>query len=403
MKYGELFSSAIKALRSNILRTALTMLGIVIGIASVIMILSLGQGASQAITDQVSSLGTNLIIVIPGTQQPGRISTTNTLKYTDAEAIAVKNAVPNVSNVTAQISINASVVANGQNKNLSVLGVGADYASIYSLSMDQGEFITPENVISDARVAVLGPTVVTDLFGIDASPIGQTVTIKSRSFRVVGVMVAKGSSGFTNPDETVYIPVTTGMRELLGQDFVSAIIVSATNADQVTQTMTDIQSFLLDRHKITDPTLADFTIRSSKDAISILGTITGILTGGLAGIAAISLVVGGIGIMNIMLVTVTERTREIGLLKAIGAKRKDILTQFLIEAVVLTLSGGIVGIIIGISFTFIITRFAPIPFILSPVSIILAVGVSTVVGLIFGIYPAQRAAKLSPIDALRYE
>ncbi|MFI5265260.1 MAG: ABC transporter permease [Candidatus Levyibacteriota bacterium] len=403
MQYTELFSSAIKALRSNILRTALTMLGIVIGIASVIMILSLGQGASQAITDQVSSLGTNLIIVIPGTQQPGRVTSTDTLKYTDVEALAGKIASPNVSSVRPQVSINAAVVANGQNKNIPVQGVGADYASIYSLSVDQGEFVTQDDVAAGTRVAVLGPTVVTDLFGADASPIGQTITIKSRSFRVIGVTAAKGSSGFTNPDETVYIPVTTGMREILGQDYVAAVVLSATNPNEIDQTMTDIKNFLLDRHKITDPTLADFTIRSSKDAISILGTITGILTGGLAGIAAISLVVGGIGIMNIMLVTVTERTREIGLLKAIGAKRKDILTQFLIEAVVLTLSGGVVGIIIGISFTFIITRFAPIPFVLSPVSIILAVGVSTVVGLIFGIYPAQRAAKLSPIDALRYE
>lgn len=403
MKYDELFSSAVRALRGNILRTALTMLGIIIGIASVIMILSLGQGASNAITSQVSSLGTNLIIVIPGTQQPGRVSVANTLKLSDEVALTAKNAVPNISAGTAQVSLNAEVVANGQNKNLSILGVGTSYPDIYSLSMNKGGFIAPEDVSSYARVAVLGPTVVTDLFGIGADPVGQTITIKSRSFRVIGVTEPKGSSGFTNPDETVYIPVTTAMRQLLGQTYISAIVLSATNANEVTQTMTDVQNFLLDRHKITDPANADFTIRSSKDAISILGTITGILTGGLAGIAAISLVVGGIGIMNIMLVTVTERTREIGLLKAIGAKRRDILAQFLIEAVVLTVSGGIIGIIIGISFTFIITRFAPIPFILSPISIVLAVGVSTIVGVIFGIYPAQRAAKLSPIDALRYE
>ncbi len=403
MNYTELFSSAIKALRSNILRTALTMLGIIIGIASVIMILSLGQGASQAITSQVASLGTNLIIIIPGTQKPGEISNTTTLKYTDAEALAQPGAVPNIGAVTPIVTLNAPVAANGQSKNITVNGVSPSYADVYSLALDQGTFIGQDDVEANSRVAVLGPTVVTDLFGADSNPIGQIITIKSRAFRVIGVTAAKGSSGFSNPDETVYIPVTTGMTELLGQDYVGAVIVSATNADQIDQTMTDIKNFLLDRHKITDPSLADFTIRSSKDAISILGTITGILTGGLAGIAAISLVVGGIGIMNIMLVTVTERTREIGLLKAIGAKRKDILTQFLIEAVVLTVSGGIVGIIIGTSFTFLITRFAPIPFVLSPISIILAVGVSTLVGIIFGIYPAQRAARLSPIDALRFE
>lgn len=403
MQYTELFSSAIRALRGNLLRTALTMLGIVIGIASVIMILSLGQGASKAITDQVSSLGANLIIVIPGTQEPGRVSASNTLTMADANALAQKNAIGNVNGVAAQVSLNAEIVANGQNQNASILGVGSDYADINSISINQGEFITPEDVNGYSRVAVLGPDIVDDFFGEGADPVGQTITIKAKSFRIIGVTAPKGSSGFTNPDATVYIPVTTGMRQLLGQDYVSAIVVSAKNADEVDQTMADIKTFLLDRHKITDPALADFTIRSSKDAISILGTITGILTGGLAGIAAISLVVGGIGIMNIMLVTVTERTREIGLLKAIGAKRKDILTQFLIEAVVLTVSGGIVGIIIGVSFTFLITLVAPIPFILSPVSILLAVGVSSIVGVIFGIYPAQRAARLSPIDALRYE
>lgn len=403
MKYGELFSSAVRALRGNLLRTALTMLGIVIGIASVIMILSLGQGASEAITSQVSSLGTNLIIVIPGTQEPGRAGVSNTLTLADEEALTKPNAVPNISAGAAQVSLNAEIVANGQNESASVMGVGANYADINSITVSQGEFITQEDVDGYSRVAVLGPEIVNNIFGEGADPVGQTITIKSRSFRIIGVTETKGSSGFTNPDATIYIPVTTGMRQLLGQDYVSAIVLSATNAEEVDQTMTDVRDFLLDRHKITDPANADFTIRSSKDAISILGTITGILTGGLAGIAAISLVVGGIGIMNIMLVTVTERTREIGLLKAIGAKRKDILSQFLIEAVVLTLSGGIVGIIIGVSFTFLITRFAPIPFVLSPVSIILAVGVSSIVGVIFGIYPAQRAARLSPIDALRYE
>ncbi len=403
MKYGELLSSAVRALRGNLLRSALTMLGIIIGIASVIMIVSLGEGASQAITSQVSSLGTNLVFVIPGTQQPGRISAPNTLKYSDVQAMGVKNALPSISEVSAQVSLNAEIVANGQNKNVSVLGISSTYADINSLEIFQGDFIAPEDENTYSRVAVLGPTVVSDLFGADANPIGQTVTIKGRSFRIIGFTQTKGSSSFSNPDDSVYIPVTTAMKVLLGQDYVSAVLVNAKDANSVEAAKDDITTFLLDRHKITDPALADFTIRSSKDAISILGSITGILTAGLAGIAAISLVVGGIGIMNIMLVTVTERTREIGLLKAIGAKRKDILTQFLIEAIVLTVLGGIIGIILGTSFTFLITRFAPIPFILSPVSIIIAVGVSSVVGVVFGIYPALRAARLSPIDALRFE
>lgn len=404
MNYAQIIRSAIKALKGNLLRTALTMLGIVIGIASVILIISLGQGASSSITSQVSSLGTNLIFVIPGKQVPGRPPTSsNSLTYKDSLALTDKTRLPDVGAVSAQVTTNAEVVANGQNKNTTIIGVGSAYADINSFEMAQGEFISPEDESNYSRVAVLGPTVVEDLFGADAEPIGETITIKSRSFRVIGVTKEKGSTSFSNPDETVYIPVTTGMKVLLGQDYVHAISLEAQSSEKVDQTVEEVQAFLLDQHKIEDPALADFTIRSSKEALSTLGAITSVLTGMLAGIAAISLVVGGIGIMNIMLVTVTERTREIGLLKAIGAKQKDILTQFLIESVVLTISGGIVGILVGVSLAFLITRFAPIPFILDPMSILIAVGVSTIVGLIFGIYPARRAAKLSPIEALRHE
>lgn len=404
MHYTQSVRSAIRALRGNLLRTALTMLGIIIGIASVILIISLGQGASSSITSQVSSLGTNLIFVVPGNQQPGRPPvSTNTLTYDDAIALSDKTRLPSIGNVSAQVTTNAEVVANGQNNNTTVLGVGTLYADINSLEMEQGEFITPEDESGYGRVAVLGPLVVEDLFGVDSNPIGETITIKSRSFRVIGVTKEKGSTGFSNPDETIYVPVTTAMKVLLGQDFVQAISLQAIDVQRVDETMDEIRTFLLDQHKITDPTLADFTIRSSKDALSTINNITGVLTGMLAGIAAISLVVGGIGIMNIMLVTVTERTKEIGLLKAIGAKRKDILTQFLIESIVLTVSGGVVGIVTGVSLSYLITRFLPIPFIMQPTAILLAVGVSTIVGVVFGIYPAQRAAKLSPIEALRYE
>lgn len=404
MNYAQIIRSAIKALRGNILRTVLTMLGIIIGIASVILIISLGQGATSSITDQVSSLGTNLIFITPGKQTPGRPpQATNSLKYDDAEALADKSRMPDVSAVSAQVSTQAEVVANGQNKNTQISGVDASYADINSLELDQGEFIAPEDVTGYGRVAVLGPDVVTDIFGADANPIGETVTIKSRSFRVIGVTKAKGSTGFTNPDETVYIPVTTALKVLLGQDSVQAILVEGSDPQKIDDTQQEITDLLMDQHKITDPALQDFTVTTSKEALSTVNNITGILTALLSGIAGISLVVGGIGIMNIMLVTVTERTKEIGLLKAIGAKRSDILTQFLIEAVVLTVTGGIAGIILGVSLSFLATRFLPIPFVLQPTAILLAVGVSTIVGVVFGIYPAQRAAKLSPIEALRYE
>ncbi len=404
MNYAQLFASAFRALRSNLLRTGLTMLGIIIGITSVILIISLGQGATESITSQVSSLGTNLIFIQPGKQVPGRPpQVANTLTYEDAAVLADKTKMPEISNVSAIVQTNAEVVANGESKNTTVQGVDSDYAIISSLDVNQGEFISSEDNASLSRVAVLGPEVVTDLFGEGANPVGQTITIKSHSFRVVGVTKSKGSTGFTNPDGSIYIPVTTGMKILLGQNFVSAIELQTLDPKKVDQTIDDVTALLSDRHKITNPDLIDFTVRSSKDALSTLNSITGILTGMLAGIAAISLVVGGIGIMNIMLVTVTERTKEIGLSKAIGAKNKDILTQFLIEAIVLTLSGGVVGMILGVSLDFLITRFLPIPFIVQPLAIILAVGVSTIVGIVFGLYPAQQAAKLSPIEALRYE
>lgn len=404
MNLLEVIRSAIGALRSNVLRTSLTMLGIIIGIASVILIISLAQGATASITSQVSALGSNLIIVIPGVEQRGPaqgINTVTTLSYEDAQAI---KKMPQVTTVSAIVSKRLQVIANGQNVNVTIQGVSEGYASVQSLEISSGEFISEDDDTSLSRVAVIGPQVVTDLFGEGADPIGEIVTVDSRPFRVIGVTKAKGSSGFSNPDDIIYIPVTTGMKILFGQNFVSSIMFNAKQAQEVDQTMEDVKTLLLDRHKITDPTLADFTVRSSKDALSTLNTITGLLTAMLAGIGAISLLVGGIGIMNIMLVTVTERTKEIGLLKAIGAKRSDILIQFLIESLVLTLTGGVAGIILGISLSYVIsTLLLNIPFVLQATAVLLAVGVSTMVGVVFGIYPAQRAARLNPIDALRYE
>jgi len=403
MNYLELFLTAITALRSNVLRTALTMLGIVIGIASVILIVAIAQGATASITSQVSSLGSNLLTISPGTQSRGPVSSGNsvkTLTYADAQAI---EQLPHVAAVSATVSTSQQVVANGQNKNLTIQGIQEGYQTSQSLTIAQGRFISTDDEAGLARVAVLGPTVVTDLFGEGANPVGQSVEIGSKFFRVVGVTQAKGGSGFSNPDEAVYIPVTTGMTILLGQNYVSNIQVSVDDANEVSNTSDAITNLLLERHKIADKANADFSVQNSQSALTTLNTITNLLTIMLAGIAGISLLVGGIGIMNIMLVTVTERTKEIGLLKAIGAMRSDILTQFLIESIVLTLSGGIIGIIIGVSLAFVVTKIVSIPFVISIYSILLAVGVSTVVGVLFGIYPAQRAAKLSPIDALKYE
>ncbi len=408
MNYRELVISALTALRGNLLRTLLTMLGIIIGITSVILIISLGDGATQSISNQISSFGTNTLFIVPGSreqrqQQGPQAGAIRSLTLDDAEAIADKNKIQNISLVAAMVSKSTQATANGQTKNVTVQGVGSNFFAIQSYEIAQGEFFDKDSEDSLARVAVLGSEVVTELFGEGAEPVGETVKIDNRSFRVMGVLQEKDSSGFSNPNSAVYIPVTTAMKILLGQDNVSMIMAQAQDPDLIDQTVNDLGNLLVDQHDIEPGESRDFTVSSSKEALATLSSVTGLLTTLLAGIAAISLVVGGIGIMNIMLVTVTERTKEIGLLKAIGAQQRDILTQFLIESLVLTLVGGIIGMTLGIFFAYIITQVVKIPFVLSPMAIVLAVGVSSAVGIGFGYYPARRAAKLSPIEALRYE
>ncbi len=406
MNYTELISSAIAALKGNLLRTLLTMLGIIIGVASVILIISLGDGATKSISGQLSSFGTNTIYISPGSnesrQGPQQVQT-NSLKLEDAKALADKSRIQNISAVSAIVSKPTQISANGQTMNVNVQGVGADYQLIQSLEIGQGEFFTKDDEAGLSRVVVLGSEVVTDLFGEGAEPVGESVKIDNRSFRVVGVLLEKDSSAFSNPNKAVYIPVNTALKILLGQDYVSAIMIKAENADLINQTVNDITALMVDQHDITEGKIKDFSVNSSQQALATLGSVTGLLTSLLAGIAAISLVVGGIGIMNIMLVTVTERTKEIGLLKSIGAKDRDVLTQFLIEAIVLTLVGGAIGMILGVILSFFVSGLINIPFVVSPTAIFLAVGVSSAVGVIFGYYPAQQAAKLSPIEALRYE
>ena len=404
MNYSELFITAIQALKANAMRTGLTMLGIIIGIASVILIVALAQGATSSITDSISSLGSNLLTISPGTGQRGPVQSGNvtTLTLDDAEALKSLN---NVAAVSGIVQKNYQIVGNGENKNSSIQGVSFGYPTTQSIDIDQGSFFEEEDEQGSSKVAVLGPNVVIDLFGEDANAeaIDQNITIDGKVFRVIGVTKSKGSSGFSNPDDAVYIPVTTMMQILSGQDYLNSIQVVTDDSTKVDAVSEEIKTTLTDRHKIADGGTLDFSISTSKDTQSTLSSVTTTLTAMLGGIASISLIVGGIGIMNIMMVTVTERTKEIGLLKAIGAEKNDILIQFLIESIVLTLTGGIVGIILGEVLAFVIAKFISIPYVFQLNSILLAVGVSTLIGVIFGLYPAQRAAKLSPIDALRYE
>ncbi len=407
MNYSELIKSALQALRSNLLRTLLTMLGIVIGIASVILIIALGEGATASISGQLASFGTNTIFVIPGSDEQGQRgppgTQLQTLTLDDTTALSDATRIQNIVYVAPVVSKATQASTNGQTKNVTVQGVGPQYAIIQSFDLVFGEFFSQEQDDSLARVAVLGSEIVTDLYGEGAEPIGETLRIDNKSFRVIGVMAEKDSSVFSNPNTGIYIPVRTMMKVLLGQDSIASIMVQAENAELIDQTVADMKVLLREIHDLADGEADDFTVRSAQQALAIIGNVTNLLTALLAGIAGISLLVGGIGIMNIMLVTVTERTKEIGLLKAIGATHRDILTQFLIESLVLTLVGGIIGMTAGITLAFLITGAAGIPFIISPVAVVMAVGVSSSVGIVFGFYPAWRASKLSPIDALRHE
>jgi len=407
MRIQDLFEESYSALVSNKVRTALTILGIVIGIGSVIAMVAIGQGSQKSIQASIASIGSNLLIVTPGAQRnlgagvsAGRGSAQT---LTQADANAIKAQIPQALAVSPEVTSRKQVTAKGTNTNTSILGVTPDYALAHVLSISSGNFITSQDVTSDAKVAVLGPTAVTDLFGSSTNPIGQTIRISQIIFKVVGVTVAKGGSSFTSPDSDIFIPLSTAQHYLTGATYVSQISVEADNANDMTAVQTAITNLLLERHKISDPTAADFTVFNQADIVSAASGVTNTLTALLASIAGISLVVGGIGIMNMMLTTVTERTREIGLRKAIGATGSNINLQFLTEAVMLTFIGGFLGIILGWILSALVTKFAGIAASISLSSVLLAFGVSAAIGLIFGYYPARRASRMNPIEALRFE
>ncbi|HTW96572.1 MAG TPA: ABC transporter permease [Candidatus Methylomirabilis sp.] len=408
MKVRDLFEESYSALTANKVRTGLTILGIVIGIGSVIAMVAIGQGSRNSIQASIQSIGSNLLIVTPGVQRSfgagvsaGRGSAQT---LTQADADAIKAEITQAVAVSPELSGRRQVTAKGTNTNTAVIGTNGDYALAHSLAIDSGQFINDQQINSDAKVAVLGPTARDDLFGADATNvIGQSIKINQIIFKVIGVTVAKGGSGFNNPDSNIFIPISTDQHFLAGATYVSQISVEADSAKDMTSVQQEITNLLLDRHKISDPTAADFSVLNQADIVSAASGVTNTLTMLLASIAGISLVVGGIGIMNMMLTTVTERTREIGLRKAIGATRNNINSQFLTEAVMLTFTGGFLGIILGWILSLLVTKFANIAAAVSFSSVILAFGVSAAIGLIFGYYPARRASRLNPIEALRFE
>jgi len=406
MDLSELITESLSTLTLNKVRTSLAMLGVIIGIGSVIALISLGQASQRLITESIQSLGSNLLTISPGSQSSGGVrggSSVQTLTYDDAKAISASTQITTIDKVSAEYSSRTQVTAGKNNTNTGVTGVLPDYATTRNISLSAGAFITDRHVNSLSKVAVLGSETSTDLFGEGVSPVGQTIRINGQVFSVIGVTAPKGGVGFTNQDDVVIIPLTTGQKLLFGVDYVNSISVSAISEEVMTQAQEEVTELLLTRHKINNPEQADFRIFSQEDILSTATSVTETFTTLLTGIAAISLVVGGIGIMNIMLVTVTERTREIGLRKALGAKANIITAQFLTEAIMITFIGGVIGTVIGIGTSYILSNTMNLPFVLSISSILLAFVVSAGIGILFGWYPAQKAAKLQPIEALRYE
>jgi putative ABC transport system permease protein len=402
---------ALRSLSANKLRSALTMLGIIIGVMAVIAMLSIGRGAQAAITNQINSIGTNLLFIRPGSTQEGGVRSAQgnaaTLTLEDAQALS---GVSNVLGVAPELDSFAQLAYLGSNANGRILGVTPEYLDTLNANIGEGEFISSANVTARSAVVVLGAQIAQQLFDT-ASPVGQSVRLNGQSYRVIGVMQSKGGTGFMNSDTQVFVPITTAMSRLSrggqfrGGNVVNVINIKITDPSVQDSAIEEISQILRDRHHIQFQD--DFQIQSQQDILNTANQVTGILTLFLGGVAAISLIVGGIGIMNIMLVSVTERTREIGIRKAIGARKRDIMTQFLTEATILSVTGGIIGILAGAGIARMISGInmggSTLNTVVDIDSVMLAVVFSVAVGLFFGSYPANRAAGLHPIEALRYE
>ncbi|MBM3708172.1 MAG: FtsX-like permease family protein [Actinobacteria bacterium] len=401
---------AFQSLASNKLRAFLTMLGIIIGVGAVVAMMSIGQGAQQSVIESVQDIGSNLIIVVPGNrteQQQGfermlgddrdkKSLNMDDIRAIEKEATMIKGAAPAVLSASVVSYLNKSTRA-------SVYASTEKAEYIYNFEILNGEFYSSSDVLNQSSVAVIGQTVINKLFG-KINPIGKIIKIDGKNFTVIGTIKPKGTDQFGNDqDNAISLPITTAQRKLYGIDYINMIIAQSTSEENINQTSDEIERILRRSHNLREDQVNDFTVQNQTQLLDIVGTITNIFTITISSIAGIALLVGGIGIMNIMLVSVTERTREIGIRKAVGAKNRDILFQFLIESVVLSITGGILGIAFAIAVSFILNRFTILTTSISAFAIILALTFSTVVGLFFGIYPAMRAARLNPIEALRYE
>src|SRR5436190_2926859 len=405
MLLGEIIAVALGALRANKLRSLLTMLGIVIGVAAVIAVVALGTGAQSAVKDRISSLGTTLLTVMPGQQRGMGVSFDQSMKLTMDDAAALEDRATNLSAVQPEMTSRLQARYLNRNTNTSVVGTTSNYLEVRKYGLQAGRMFSRAEDEGRQRVAVLGPTVLETL-GINSPDaiVGEPVRIRGIQFTVIGVLKSKGqSTPFGNPDDQVLVPITTGRFRLFGSDRLRSISVLAQSEEKIPDAMADVQRVLRREHRLVQGRPDDFMIRSQADFLNTLGETTQVFTYLLSGIAAVSLLVGGIGIMNIMLVSVTERTREIGIRKALGATKANILLQFLIEAVVLCLLGGLIGALVGSGGATAMSTFFQWNTIISPSAIAAAFVFSAVVGVVFGVWPARRAAGLDPIVALRYE
>jgi len=407
MTYKDILQEAYVALSANKSRTFLTMLGIIIGIGSVIAMVSIGQGAQQSIESSIQGLGSNILTIFPGALQPGRgivSSGRGSALSLKNEDLSVLQDIPGVSLLAPELDRRFQVVSpSGNNTNVTVIGATTDYATVRNLNLSSGTFISDANDRSLGRVAVIGPTVMTDLFGAEALPddvVGQTLRISGANFKILGVLEGKGGNSFSSTDNMVFVPLSTMQKILAGSDYLTSISVSVTTKELMPEVQAAATEALTIKHRVAEP---DFSIISQADILGTLTQVTDAFTLFLASIAGISLFVGGIGIMNMMLTTVTERTREIGLRKSIGAKAHDINIQFLSEAIMLTITGGAIGIILGSVVAYAVTSLGIIQTSVSLSSVLLSFGVSATIGIVFGYYPARRASKMNPIEALRYE
>jgi putative ABC transport system permease protein len=389
----ELLRLALSRLRTSRLRAGLTMLGVVIGVASVVALVGVGQGTTANITTRLSGLGTNLLTISPTN------GSTQGLTLEDAAAIAK---VGGVAAVAPELQTSTTIVVGTKSTTTSVVGTSADYALVRAYDVWQGSFLTPAAVQSGLRVATLGATTASNL-GLDASSVGSTISIGGLPFEVIGILQPKGGTGFQNPDDQVLVPLAAVSKYFVAGDTVRTIGVSVASSDQMATVTTAITTLLRERHQLSATATADFSIFNQTQLLDAASSISATLTLLLGGIASISLIVGGIGIMNIMLVSVRERTREIGIRKAVGARGRDILAQFLIEALTLSLLGGLIGIAVGLAVSALIGQLAGWGFQFNPLTVAAAVVFSLIVGVVFGVWPARMAARLDPISALRYE